>query len=74
MEAAQTTRKAATVTSTETEAEQYEEYECEDHYKEPKPEELSLLGNSGDQVSQSLRHLSVGKKKMIKYNGLGFTK
>ena len=74
MEAGQAARKAPTVADTETEAEQYEEYECEDDYKEPKPEELSLLGNSGDQVSQSLRHLSVGKAKMIKYNGLGFTK
>ena len=50
-------RKAPTVADTETE--QYEEYECEDHYKEPKPEELSLLGNSCDQ----LRHLSVGNRQ-----------
>ena len=62
MEAAQTPRKAPTKAESETEQDQFEEYECEDHYKEPKPEELSLLGNSGDQVSQSLRHLSIGKE------------
>lgn len=67
MEAGHAARKAPTV---ETEAEQYEEYECEDDYKEPKPEELSLLG---DQVSQSFRHLSVGKTDKIKYNCEGFT-
>ena len=55
MEAAHTARKAPTIEDNETEQEQYE-YECEDHYKEPKPEELSLLGNSCD-------HLSVGKRQ-----------
>ena len=41
-------------TAHEEETEPYDEYECPDHYKEPKPEELSLLGDS-------LRHLSVGR-------------
>ena len=70
MEAAHTPRKAQTKADSETEQEQYEEYECEDHYKEPKPEELSLLGNSGnsDQVSQSLRHLSIGKQILLSMN------
>ena len=57
MEAANA-RKAPMIADNE--SEQFEEFECEDHYKEPKPEELSLLGNSCDQVSQSLRRLSVG--------------
>ena len=57
MEAA-TARKAPMIADNE--SEQFEEFECEDHYKEPQPEELSLLGNSCDQVSQSLRRLSVG--------------
>ena len=61
MEAALTGRKAPTIEDNENEQEQYDE--CDDHYKEPKPEELSLLGNSCDQVSQSLRHLSVGKRR-----------
>ena len=39
----------------EEETEPYEE--CTDHYKEPRPEELSLLGNS-------LRHLTVGMIKL----------
>ena len=65
MEAAHTARKAATIASTETEPEPDEDYECE----EPKPEELSLLGNSCD---QSLRHLSVGKTDRVKYNSLEF--
>ena len=56
-------RKAPIIADKETEDDQFEEYECEDHYKEPKPEELSLLGNSCDQVSQSLRHLSEGNKQ-----------
>ena len=62
MEAA-TANKAPMIADSE--SEQFEEFECEDHYKEPKPEELSLLGNSCDQVSQSLRHLSVGNKHNI---------
>ena len=57
-----TTARKEPILADRTEHEQFEEYECEDHYKEPKPEELSLLG---DQVSQSLRHLSVGNKNII---------
>ena len=43
----------------EDETDPFEEYECEEEedYKEPQPEELSLLGNS-------LRQLSVGKYKL----------
>lgn len=41
--------------ATEEETEPYDEYECADHYKEPRPEELSLLGSS-------LRHLSVASQ------------
>ena len=38
-----TTARKEPILVDRTEHEQFEEYECEDHYKEPKPEELSLL-------------------------------
>ena len=43
----------------EDETDPFEEYECEEEedYKEPQPEELSLLGNS-------LRQLSVGRYQL----------